>query len=99
MTPEQRKRAGQAVAERLDQLGMTVPQLAAAAQVHPSTIRALLHGARWPADRTRDRLTAALQWPRGEIARRAVQDSEPLSRFTALDLLEELYRRARAAGI
>jgi transcriptional regulator with XRE-family HTH domain len=93
MTPEERRRAGGAVAERMQELGLTAVQLAAKAGLDPSTVRAVLDGRRWPTERTRSRLAAALGWEVGEVARRALSGHVPLSEVPTERLLRELCRR------
>jgi len=92
MTPEQRQRASLAVRARMNELRLTVPELAARAGIDPGTARALLAGDRWPHTSTRRQLDQALGWKPGELVRRAEARPE-LSEFTSLELLRELYRR------
>lgn len=91
MTPEQRLRAGRAVAARLAETQSTPPALARAAGVAPNTIRALIRGDRWPRPDTRERIVVALGWPRGELVRRAL-DGE-VAQLSTADLLLEVLRR------
>lgn len=93
MTPEELSRAGRAVAERIAELGMTVPELACKAGVDPSTVRRLINGRAWPHQSTRDRIMDALEWPRGELARRVWAGSIGLEAIPTYRLVEELHRR------
>jgi transcriptional regulator with XRE-family HTH domain len=93
MTPEERRRAGGAVAERMKELGLTAPRLAEKARVDPTTVRALITGTRWPRDDTRERITAALDWPPEEISRRVLAGRVPLDDVATADLIRELCRR------
>ena len=71
----------------MSELGLSAAELARLAGVDASTVRALLKGRRWPNDGTRNRLSAALGWPPGEIARAAVrQGGAPIgaNRFGSL---------------
>lgn len=97
MTPEEKRRAGRAVASRIAWLRTTVPAVARQAGVDPKTIRSLISGDTWPTARTRERINSALDWPRGELARRA-SDESGLATFETVQLLSELCRRAEAAG-
>lgn len=97
VTPEQQRRAGLAVAARIIDRGTTVTKLAAAASVSPTTIRAVIRGVRWPNATTRDALDAALDWPAGEIHRRALLGDVRLSQFTIMELLREVCRRVEQA--
>lgn len=93
MTPEQRHRAGLSVAARILDMGTTVPTIAAEANVAPTTIRALIRGARWPTIASRQRICAALRWPAGEIERRAFLGDVRLAEFSILELARELCHR------
>lgn len=76
MTPEQRKRAGAAVAARIREMHWTVRKVATDAGVGEATLRRLMAGRTWPQQHTRDRIGSAIGWPPGEIARRATADGE-----------------------
>lgn len=93
MEAEEWRRAGEIVAERMRELGMTAPQLAEKAEVHPSTVRALLRGARWPRAGTRDRIIAALDWTADGLTRRVWGGRVALKDATTEDLVRELCQR------
>lgn len=93
MTPEELHRAGQAVTERMTQLGLTPPQLAQKARVHPGTVRALLNGGRTLHGATMERIVAALGWEPGELSRRIWGTQVALADATTEDLARELCRR------
>ena len=95
VTPEQRQRASLAIRARMNETGATVPSLAKKAGIDQATIRSLLSAQRWPRKATLVRLNKALGWPEGEINRRAELRPE-LQEFTSVELIAELYRRARA---
>ena len=79
---------------RMNEMSVTVPKLAKSAGIDGGTIRSLLAGKRWPVRSTLQRLDRALGWSDGEITRRAQLRPE-LYEFEAIELLAELYRRAR----
>lgn len=91
-TPEQRQRASLAVRARMNDLNLTVRELAARAGLDRTTILALLDGSRWPRPSTRLRITNALDWPVGEISSRATYRPE-LREFATTEILAELGRR------
>ena len=95
VNPEQRQRASLAVRARMNHLQLTVPELARRAGVDPDTVQTLLSGKRWPRATTRNQICQALDWPLGEIARRAVARPE-LSEFTLSELADEVCRRIKA---
>lgn len=95
MTPEERARAGAAIAERMTELGLTVRTLADKADVSQPTVRYLLRGERWPYQETRAKLNDALDWPPGEIQRRALVS---LENFTIVELLTEVLKRVQSIG-
>jgi transcriptional regulator with XRE-family HTH domain len=106
VTPEQRKRAGQAVQTRLLEMQLTVPKLADKSGVSAATIRSLIKGQRWPGLDTRRELERALDWKAGEISRRAVGSRafDSIHEMTTSELLatieacaDELRRRSAAA--
>lgn len=86
------RRAGRIVAERMNELGLTVTQLAAKAQVHPSTVRALINAGRPLNTSTRERIMTALGWSLGEVGRR-VYGPPRLEDVPTEDLTGELCRR------
>lgn len=92
MTPEERTRAGEAIRLRLDEMGLSIAAFAALAHVHESTMRRVMAGQVWPHQSTRDKLSAALGWPAGEVARRAMSPS-PLHVYTTAELVGELCYR------
>lgn len=94
MLRSQRCRAGRAVADRINSLGGTVPQIARAAGIDPRTLRRLINGDTWPYESTRIAVCQALDWPDGELARRAADSlSRPLANVPTRDLVLELCRR------
>lgn len=93
MTPEERRRAGGAVAERMKELGLTAPRLAEKAGVNVSTVRALINGRRTLHDATRSAINTALDWPDEELARRVWAVPASLRDATTQDLAAELCRR------
>lgn len=58
---------GQAVARRRLELGMDAAEVARRAEVDVKTLASLERGERWPRDRSRARIEAALQWDAGSI--------------------------------
>lgn len=96
VTPSERMRAGRAVEVRMAERLLTRSIVARRAQVDPKTLAALITGERWPRVGTRARIERALGWPAGEIDRRARNglSASDLARFSELDLLAELQRRA-----
>jgi plasmid maintenance system antidote protein VapI len=94
MTSEQRTRAGNAVAARLIELGMTPGSLARLAGVDVTTIRALIRGTRWPRMVTAERINSALGWAPGELQRIGLGSPiGNLSNFRTVDLAREVYAR------
>lgn len=95
MTPEQRRRAGLAVTERIESMSATPSAVARSAGISPNTLLALAHGKRWPSDEIQGRIESKLGWPGGEILRRAAGfGAKALCSFSDEDLLTELLRRA-----
>lgn len=92
--PEERKRAGQAVSDRIDEMNSTFAAVARAAGVGRSTVRGLARGDRWPREESRRRIAAAIGWPEGEIDR-YVSPVDPayLDRAPLIELAEALCRR------
>lgn len=86
---EYRRRAGGAVAERMQELGLTTTQLAEKAGVDPTTVRAFINGTRMLRDETRCKLLTALGWGPNELARRAWA----LANFETGELVGELCSR------
>lgn len=95
MTPEQRRRAGRAVAARIAEMNATPTSIARAAEVSAATVRALIKGTHWPTDHVQDQIEMALRWRRGEIHARSVGGDGQLDGFTDLQLAQELTRRIR----
>ena len=62
ITPEQRQRAGRAVAGRIAEMRSTPAAVARAAGVDPKTVRSLINGTHWPCDETQSRVEAVLRW-------------------------------------
>ena len=58
---------GRVVARRRLELGMDAAQLARTAAVDPKTVASLEHGERWPRDRSRVAIEAALGWRAGSL--------------------------------
>lgn len=98
MLPAERRRAGLAVVARINELGSTVPKIAAKAGVSANTLRRLIRGVTWPNDDSRQRITGALGWPRGEISRQAVVRDGQLDQWTTSELLKEVLRRIDRPG-
>jgi|SRR5579875_1963348 len=94
MEPEELIRAGRIVQQRIIERGKTPTDVAHEAGIDPKTLRALIRGERWPT-RVISHLEAALDWPPGEIYRRASDGVEGLSGYTDRELLHELLARAR----
>lgn len=106
MIPEQRKHAGDAIRRRMREIDLSAPKLAVRMGVSESTIRRTIKGNSWPSSVTHGLLEEALDWPRGEVARRAVLDDRlpMLTTLTTDELLDhlcqvtgELRRRRRDA--
>lgn len=93
MAAEEWRRAGEIVAERMKELGLNAPRLAEKAEVHPSTVRALINGTRWPHATTRDRIVGALGWSPDEVTRRVWGGRVALGDVATADLARELCRR------
>lgn len=93
MTPEQRERAGRAVAARMHRRGLTAAALARTSSVSERTIRRLVRGERWPTADVRNSIEEALDWKRGTILRHAGDPAPGLAAFTLSELAEELLRR------
>jgi predicted transcriptional regulator len=96
VTPEQRRRAGLAVAARLRELNKTVPEVARHAGISPSTIRSLINGEHWPNPRTVESVHRVLGWPDDELLRRALDGDTRLHGFRTIDLVREVCRRLEA---
>lgn len=58
---------GQIVTKRRSELGHDAAELARIADVDPKTLASLEKGERWPRDKSRSRLEAALQWAAGSL--------------------------------
>lgn len=82
----------------MKELGLTVAELAAKAGVDPGTVRGLITGRRWLREDTRERITTALGWPRGEIARRVWTGQIAIEQASTEDLIHELCRRFDVNG-
>lgn len=95
MTPEERERAGRVITDRITELGSTVTHIAHKAGLDPRTLRAVISGQRWPRDETRARINAALDWPEGEVTRRALGSGIDLTTVSMRDLVGELWRRVQ----
>lgn len=95
MTPEQRRRAGRAVAERIAAMSATPTAIARTARVSPNTLLAVIRGQRWPSDEVQARIEDALGWRSGGLTVRAVRGGVDgaLDGLTDLDLATELARR------
>ena len=90
-----RKRAGAAVRDRLTARELTIIEASRKAGVGARTLGALIAGERWPTTETRRRVEIALEWPDGELLRRARGERPSLSAYTNLELLAELIDRER----
>jgi hypothetical protein len=88
-----RKRAGEAVGARLDELHLSAARAARDAGVDPKTVRGLVNGGSWPTATTRDLIEGALGWPAGEIVRHAIDGDASLATYSTSELLTELCRR------
>ena len=88
MTPEQRRRAGRAVAERIREMNATISAVARAARVDPGTLWGLIGGRTWPRDAIQTRIEEALGWDLGEILVRAAIDGPILDQWLRLRCLE-----------
>lgn len=97
VTPEQKRRAGAAVSERIADRGLSRPDVARAAHIDPRTLTRFIAGEQWPRTEVRARIENVLGWAAGEIQRRARDGVESLSGYTERDLLVELQRRLREA--
>lgn len=95
VTPEERRRAGATVKERLADRGLSRAEVARSARIDPRTLNGLISGRQWPRVEVRARIEKALDWERGEILRRARDGVESLRGYTERDLLAELHRRLR----
>lgn len=84
-----RRRAGEAVATRMRELGLTASELAEKADLDPTTIRALLGGRRRVREETWERVLAAVNLPRGDVTRQMWA----VSQAPTEDLIHELCRR------
>lgn len=69
MEDESLRKVGKLVASRRRELQMDQAGLARTADVDPKTVRAFERGERWPRERSRTRIEAALQWPAGSLER------------------------------
>lgn len=92
---DDRLRAGKAVEERIEDMGLTIVSLARRAHVDRKTVSSLITGERWPRADVRNRVEAVLEWPNGEIYRRGRDGLESLRSYSDRDLLSELLSRAR----
>jgi transcriptional regulator with XRE-family HTH domain len=92
LMPDEQRRAGRAVADRMAELGMSVAELAEKAGVDPTTVRAFLAGRRWPHASTRAKVARALGWKLGDAARAAFQE-QSLAHIPTRELVRELCRR------
>lgn len=93
MGDDERQRAGRAIADRAAEIGLTIPELAEKAGVHPTTVRGLIRGDRWCRETTRAKIIEALGWERSELARRTWGGQVALSDATLADLATELCQR------
>ena len=101
MTPEERKRAGRAVRERMLELGMNASDVQQLAPVDNKTLGAVIEGTRSANIKTLGKIERVLGWDPGEIERRGraagtTERREPLQDASELQLLTELLRRAVA---
>jgi len=92
---------GRIVARRRLELGMDAAQLARTAAVDPKTVASLEHGQRWPRDRSRASIEAALQWKAGSLddiraggEPTQLVTGEPLDAYSLEYIAEYLGRKA-----
>ncbi len=71
-TADDRPLGARALSAGLAELKLPSRAVAARAGVDANTVRSLLDGSRWPNHKSRGRLEEALDWPAGEIERRAL---------------------------
>jgi hypothetical protein len=97
MTPEQRRRAGQAVASRIKEMQASPVSVARAAGIDPKTLRNLIDGRAWPTNATQGRIEEVLRWRQGELTARAtnVSAASLLVELTDSEIAAELWRRCR----
>ncbi|OCB15128.1 helix-turn-helix domain-containing protein [Mycobacterium intracellulare] len=69
MKDESLRKVGKLAAARRRELQMDQAGLARTADVDPKTVRAFERGERWPRERSRTRIEAALQWSAGSLER------------------------------
>lgn len=62
-----RAAVGVLVRQRMKELGLTEAALRKKSGVDPKTLKALLHGDRWPQEETRSRIEISLGWEFGSI--------------------------------
>jgi transcriptional regulator with XRE-family HTH domain len=90
---------GNRVVRRRLELGLDAAQLARMAGVDPKTVASLERGERWPRDRSRMGIEAALQWRAGSLddiragGEPTPVDSDPLDAYSTEYLLEVIKRR------
>lgn len=96
MTPEERRRAGQAVRDRMVELDMNATEVQLAAGIDNKTLGSVLDGTRRPNTKTLGKIERALQWKPGEIERRGRMQpgTDPIEAASETRLLAELLRRA-----
>ena len=87
------QRAAAVVRARMEELDLTPNDIARAAHLDPTTVRALIRGERWPRESTRARINKVLGWPHGEVTRRAFVPA--LDQISTPELARELYERVR----
>lgn len=95
VTPEQRRRAGRAVAERIEAMAATPTAIARLAGISPKTVTALIRGDTWPTEAVQERLEAVMGWRPGALVVRAVRGGldGALDALTDVELSAELTRR------
>jgi transcriptional regulator with XRE-family HTH domain len=77
LTLEQRQRAGDAVADRRAELGLTQQELTQRAHVASDRVGEIERAGEWPQTRTRRALEEALGWKSGALLRIARGESQP----------------------
>lgn len=99
MTPEQRRRAGKAVDDRIGEMASNPTAVARAAHVDPKTVRSLISGEHWPSDAVQERLERVLRWRPGGLHARSVRGGTDgaLDALTDSELAAELLRRIQDA--
>lgn len=93
MGPDERRRAGEAVGNRMRELGLTVSELARMTQLDQRTIRRIISGETWPREETRQRIVASLGMSPGQLARQIWSTKMALTEVPTEELARELCKR------